>query len=65
MEMTCVCFVPRAKRDKLRRVLQSSDTGPIEWREKKDLFGSEFYFSGPARVVRATQSYIAAWLVRD
>ena len=22
MEMTCVCFVPKAKRDKLRRVLK-------------------------------------------
>ena len=64
MEMTCVCFVPKSKRDKLRRVLQAEDTGAVQWSEKKAMFGSEFYFSGPSTLVRKAHAYITWWLAQ-
>ena len=64
-DATYMSFVPRAKRDKLRRVLQDEDTGALRWTEKRGLFGSEFYFSGPSALVRKTHAYITAWLAQD
>jgi hypothetical protein len=61
-EITCVSFVPKAKRGKLRHVLMTSETGDLKWRERKQLFGSEFYFSGPRRTVMRTHAYITWWL---
>ncbi len=61
-DATYVAFVPAAKRSKLRHILQSEDTGPISWRERRTLFGSEFYFSGPRTLVRATHAYVTRWL---
>lgn len=61
-DATYVAFVPRAKSGKLRSTLQAEDTGPVTWRERKKLFGSEFYFSGPAGLVRRTHAYITHWL---
>jgi hypothetical protein len=61
-EATFVSFVPKAKTAKLRRTLQTEDTGAIKWREHKTLFGSEFYFSGPAALVRRTHEYVTYWL---
>jgi hypothetical protein len=64
-DATYVSFVPRSKRAKLRRTLESGDTGAIRWSEKRRLFGSEFYFSGPSQLVRRTHAYITAWLATD
>lgn len=61
-EATYVSFVPKSKRGKLRAILQSEDTGSIQWRERKKLFGSEFYFSGPAALARATHAHVTRWL---
>lgn len=61
-ELTCVSFVPKAKRGKLRHVLMTADTGELRWKERKKLFGSEFYFMGPATLVRKTHAYVTAWL---
>ncbi len=61
-EATFVSFVPKAKSAKLRRTLQTEDTGDVRWREHKTLFGSEFYFSGPSELVRKTHEYVALWL---
>jgi len=61
-DATYMSFVPRSKRDKLRQVLESEDTGAVRWTEKRGLFGSEFYFSGPSVLVRKTHAYITAWL---
>jgi hypothetical protein len=63
-EATYVAFVPNGKSAKLRSVLQSEDTGAITWRERKVLFGSEFYFSGPPKLARATHAFISQWVVR-
>jgi hypothetical protein len=64
-EVTYVSYVPKAKRAKLRLVLQTEDTGSVRWFEKKKLFGSEFYFSGPTELVRKTHAYITQWLAVD
>lgn len=64
-EATYVSYVPSGKRAKLRLVLQSEDTGAITWREKKKLFGSEFYFSGPSELVRRTHAYITRWIAGE
>lgn len=61
-DVTYVAFVPRSKCEKLRQALAHEDTGRISWVEKRRLFGSEFYFSGPARLIRITHAHIAAWL---
>lgn len=64
-EVTYVSYVPKRKRAKLRNVLQTEDTGAVRWSEKKKLFGSEFYFSGPTELVRRTHAYITQWLAAD
>ena len=64
-EVTYVSYVPKRKRAKLRHVLQTEDTGAVRWSEKKKLFGSEFYFSGPTELVRKTHAYITQWLAAD
>jgi hypothetical protein len=63
-EATYVAFVPKTKRAKLRAVLATEDTGEITWRERKGLFGSEFYFSGPPGLARKTHLYVSEWLMR-
>ena len=49
---------------KLRTVLETEDTGALSWRERKGFFGSEFYFSGPPSLARATHAYISEWVVK-
>ena len=63
-DATYVAFVPSGMCAKLRSVLQSEDTGAITWRERKTMFGSEFYFSGPPKLARATHAYVSQWVVR-
>ncbi|HZZ68235.1 MAG TPA: hypothetical protein VFE18_08675 [Phenylobacterium sp.] len=62
-DATYVTFVPAKKRDRLRRMLQTEDTGPLVWREQRSWFGSEFYFSGPAALARRAQAYVAEWVI--
>jgi len=62
-DATYVAFVPAAKRDQLRKILQTEDTGPLTWRERRSFNGSEFYFSGPAALARKAQAYVAQWLI--
>ena len=63
-DATYVAFVPSGMCAKLRSVLQSEDTGAITWRERKTMFGSEFYFSGPSKLARAAHAYVSQWVVR-
>ena len=63
-DATYVAFVPAAKSSKLRSVLQAEDTGAITWRERKVMFGSEFYFSGPPKLARAAHAYVSQWVVK-
>jgi hypothetical protein len=61
-EATYVAFMSKAKRAKLRTMLQTEDMGELNWREKKRLFGSEFYFSGPPTLARQAHAYVTKWL---
>jgi len=61
-EATYVAFVSKSQRSKLRQLLQSEDMGDLNWREKKRLFGSEFYFSGPPTLARQAHAYVTKWL---
>ena len=45
-------------------MLQSEDTGELEWRERRTWFGSEFYFSGSPALTRRTHAFITEWLTR-
>lgn len=62
-DATYVAFVPAAKRAKIRAILQSEDTAPLTWRERRSWFGSEFYFSGPPALARKAQAYVAQWVI--
>jgi hypothetical protein len=64
-QVTYVSFVPKSKRDKLRKILETEDTGPISWSEKRTFAGSEFYFSGPSPLVRKAHLYITWWVAQD
>ncbi len=64
-ELTCMSFVPKGQRSKLRHVLMTEDTGDLRWRERKTLFGSEFYFSGPPGLVMRTHAYVSYWLAEN
>ena len=62
-DATYVAFVSKAQRGKLRTLLQSEDMGTeLSWREKKRLFGSEFYFSGPPTLARQAHAFVTKWL---
>ena len=61
-EATYVTYVPKSMREQLRATLESEDTGAVTWREKKLRQGSEFYFSGPAGLVRKTHAFIVSWV---
>jgi hypothetical protein len=54
--------VPKTKCEKLRKTLTAEDTGELRWREQKTRSGSEFYFTGPAGLVRKTHDYITKWI---
>lgn len=62
-DATYVAFVPSKKRDRLREMLQTEDTGELVWRERRSLFGSEFYFSGPPALARRAQAFVAQWVI--
>ena len=64
-DATFVAFVPKAKRDRLRAILESEDTSPLAWREHRSWRGSEFYFSGPSPLARKAQAYVAEWVIAD
>ncbi|HTK34444.1 MAG TPA: hypothetical protein VL358_04050 [Caulobacteraceae bacterium] len=64
-DVTCVVFVPKGQRAELRHVLMTADTEGLRWRERKRLFGSEFYFTGPSALAMKTQVFVANWVERQ
>lgn len=62
-DITAVSFVPKSKRDRLRDVLTTENTGALRWTERKGFARSEFHFSGPASLVMKTHAYVSRWLV--
>lgn len=61
-DITAVSFVPKSRRQELRQALTDEDTGELKWRERRTLYGSEFYFSGPAGLVMKTHTFVSWWL---
>ena len=64
VEATYVLFVPKAQRLQARKVLNAETAESIRWRERKKLFGSEFYVSGPATAAREAHEQAVRWLAR-
>ena len=62
MEATYVLYTPRAKRAGMRAALAGCSGAPVTWRERKLLFGSEFYLTGPAAAARSAHAVAASWL---
>lgn len=62
-DATFVAFVPSNQRAELLAILQSEDTRPLSWREKKAFLGSEIYLSGPPALARRAHAYIAEWVL--
>lgn len=64
MEATYVLYAQKAVRGRLLQVLAAHADGAVRWRERKRLFGSEFYLTGPAAAARKAHSALteAAWL---
>ena len=64
-DVTYVAVVPKENSAKLRDTLQREDTGHLRWLEKRSHSGSEFYFTGPADLVRMTHAYVTLWLANE
>lgn len=62
-DATFVAFVPSRQRNELLAILQSEDTRPLSWREKRAFLGSEIYLSGPPALARKAHAYIAEWVL--
>jgi|WetSurMetagenome_2_1015567.scaffolds.fasta_scaffold780488_1 hypothetical protein len=62
-DATFVVFVPSNQRSALLAILQSEDTRPLAWREKRAFLGSEIYLSGPPVLARRAHAYIAEWVL--
>jgi len=64
IEATYVLFAPKAQLSRLRAHLKSQPADEVRWRERRRLFGSEFYVSGPSRLAREAHQSAALWLTR-
>lgn len=65
VEATFVLYVPRSKRGRVRTALATDVTADLKWRERKTLFGSEFYFSGPSALARQVHATASRWVNDD
>jgi hypothetical protein len=65
VEATYVLFAQNSQRARLREALAAQSDGPVRWRERKLLFGSEFYLTGPAAAARRAHSALsqAFWML--
>lgn len=52
IEATFVLFARKAQLGRLRAFLKSHAMETVSWKERRRLFGSEFYVSGPAAEAR-------------
>jgi hypothetical protein len=51
--------VRKNQRSRVRSSLTPELLGAAAWRERRTLFGSEFYFSGPAAIAREAHAAAA------
>jgi hypothetical protein len=61
-EVTWVAIVPGAKRSEVRRMLSSGGVGDIRWRERRNLFASDFLLSGEAAQVTKAHFSVSHWM---
>jgi hypothetical protein len=61
MNATFVLFVSKNQRSRVRNALTPELVGDARWRERKTLFGSEFYFSGPSAIARQALPLPPGW----
>jgi hypothetical protein len=54
--------VPSAKRAQLRRLLSTGGLGEIQWRERRQLFASDFHLSGQSDQVTKVHARVSQWL---
>jgi hypothetical protein len=60
-DVTCISYIPKAHRARLREQLSGVDAD-MAWRERRGLFGSEFHFTGPSRTVVKVHLAVTRWL---
>jgi hypothetical protein len=61
-EATFVLYAPRSRRAGLRATLGAVGADRVTWRERKMLFGSEFYLTGPSAAARRVHAAATDWL---
>ncbi len=59
MDATFVLYVNKNLRSRVRNALTPELVGDARWRERKTLFGSEFYFTGPSAIARQVHAAAA------
>jgi hypothetical protein len=64
-DATYVLFAPKAQLARLRAHLKTLTWDEVRWRERRRLFGSEFYVSGPSRQAREAHQSAALCLTRS
>lgn len=63
-EATYVLFAHQALRARLRDHLNTQGYQEVRWRERRRLFGSEFFLTGPSREAREAHHTATVWLYR-
>jgi len=59
IEATFVVYAPKAQLAKLRGLVRSQTAEAVTWQERRTLFGSEFYVTGPAALAREAHELAA------
>lgn len=62
IEATFVVYAPKAQLAKVRGLVGSQSPEAVTWRERRTLFGSEFYVTGPATLAREAHELAARLL---
>jgi hypothetical protein len=62
VEATFVVYAPKAQLAKVRGLVRSQTPEAVTWRERRTLFGSEFYVTGPSSLAREAHEAAARLL---
>lgn len=63
-EAVYVLLARKAQRARLPDHLKSQPYEAVRWRERRRMFGSEFFLTGPSRETREVHQTAALWLSR-
>lgn len=64
IEATYVLFARKAQLGRMRAFLKGFASDTVRWKERRRLFGSEFYVTGPAGAARQAHEAAARDLMR-